>query len=225
MSNETKPLMAEEFYQDCAFLVPGRNLAVITVDDAYEKMQEQTAALREKLTAYESGGHTLIPTTELAAMREEAEFRANTADFFMEDRQRHRELCKDLALKNKNLVAELEAVKKELGNERARQISFHTTIADKAQTIRDWQNSYYALKPQLDEAVKLLKDEFPVIVSILEEADGAVDFQGTASHDTEPEAKAWELKWRSCVERLRTGISRLSSGETKPSESTNTKPE
>lgn len=52
MSNETKQMGAEEFYQDCAFLVPypkGRNIAVVTVDDAYQKMQEQTAALREEL--------------------------------------------------------------------------------------------------------------------------------------------------------------------------------
>lgn len=34
---------------------------------------QQTAALREELSAYESGGHTLIATTELAALREELE--------------------------------------------------------------------------------------------------------------------------------------------------------
>lgn len=71
----------------------------ITIQDFISCMEEyaaqQTALLSEKLKAYECGGHTLIATTELAALREEIR------------------IAKQVEAEYLTLYKELEAVKKD----------------------------------------------------------------------------------------------------------------
>lgn len=187
MSNEQKQpqegnLTAEEInnaankhsHQELPFFDPDRNYfkqlienAEISFKKGVEFATQQTAEFRKKLSVYESGGHTLIPTTELIALREELEKVKKERNRALDDFSSLQFSSVQAARKH---LKDLEAVKKER-DELDKELKYDRKVAyETSKKNADMIIQLSEVTRQRDETVRLLDK----LVAINERSDDHV---------------------------------------------------